>query len=537
MDSFHTSQPDRPGTSTDHVLFSAPIHTHQLRDATPSPPHPNRPRNAKASSMPIVPNTNTFTTQPFPGQPPMQQQPSAAPSVTSANSRRSPQLAPGQMQRLLPTPPQPQPPNYQEGSDQHRQSPVTSQPQTNVSTHYHRPIPRQPPASFLPNYQDDDDQYHMTPELEAQIDYAAAQAQYQALPHSYPSAPRGESPSPSPARAPPNVDRVRGLPPDRSSPNNPDNNSQSQQQPQSQQPHRRETQQLPRDSPKSRPREPASGQIQSSERKVSPGQHSPMILSGGINDPHPSSYLAQYNAREREARLQESPPSIRRPTNNADGRLNPSSTSSAPGSTVNANQTTPPQPAPMVVARNPDRSLPLQEEAEDEIAPNTANKPPVPPTRESWRTTASAEDQHFHSSSPTPSSDLNPEGSPNATRHHQDDSGQPQPTLPQHNANPANVTSNERDSAAEESGGYTPRSPTVSLPDEYSNSQPLRVLPGRGQQGQVPHPNAVKPRNGATDHQMRSLDGTLGFDTNSNTGGGAVHQDKVSTSSPSFGPP
>ncbi|KDR74301.1 hypothetical protein GALMADRAFT_70957 [Galerina marginata CBS 339.88] len=388
--------------------------------------------------------------------------------------RRSPPL--GQVTRLLPTPPHPNPPNF---TDDRRLSPPPgpqqSLSQPNVNSHYGRPPLRAPTAAYPNKFQELESQ--MTPEFFADIDRAAEQqqAQYQShQTHSYPSAIRGESPSPPKGPA---VDRARA-PAERSSPSNPEVVQRG-----------RREQLVARESPKTRDRQPASPiassfaqaqlQAHSPERRTPPGQHSPLVMAG---EPHPASYLAQYNARE-------SPPVVRRAPN-SEPRLNVSMASQTP-------------PLQTIAARTPDRSLPVQEE--DEVTSKNGSSAGT-----NWQVNEEIVEPPFQSPSPTPSSDLNPDGNNQRFETSQVNNHQPvhrddeKAALKQHEDAHAQYV--ERDSTEEE-GGYTPRSPTAGLPEEkremyYSGQNiPIRVP--------VPVVHRGKARNGSSDHLMRGLESTL----------------------------
>ncbi|KAF8164752.1 hypothetical protein B0H34DRAFT_686455 [Crassisporium funariophilum] len=464
--------PQRPRRPQTQQLSQGAIPT-MPREASPSPSLRDRPRALKAMSMPLVPSIAAFAAQ----QASQAQQ--SSPTIPNINNtRRSPPV--GQITRLLPTPPHPNPPNFQDMSERRMSpAPPPQQPsnQSNVNSHYARPIPRAPTGPFLNKFQNMEENWQMTAELMADIERAdQQQAHYQsAQSHPYPSGARGESPSP--ARGP-NVERVRGSA-ERSSPNNPDNGQQR----------RQREQAVARESPKARDRQSnspivasyAQAQLQAltPERRMSPAQHSPLVPLS--SEPHPSSYHTQYNTRE-------SPPVLRR-TGNSETRLNVST----------ASQTPPLQALP---ARTPDRSLPVQEEAEDEIAPKNGSA-----SHENWQGKEQIHEQ-FRSPSPTPSSDLNPEG--NAQRY--DNSTRGKENASGHRDDDKSIHKREEDpsqyaerSSAEEEG--TPRSPTVGLPDD-NLAQPYfaQNLPNRVP---VPIPMRSKARNGSIDQVMLGMDGAL----------------------------
>ena len=390
------------------------------------------------------------------------------------NNRRSPPI--GQVTRLLPTPPHPNPPAFQDIPERRLSPPLPPQQSLNQSNaNYARPVPRAPAGPFLNKFQNLDENWQMTAEL---LDIERAdkqQAQFQSIQsHPYPAA-RSDSPSIRGL----NVERVRGLA-DRSSPNNPDNGQQ-----------RRPQQAVARESPKTRDRQPASPLVASfaqaqlrsltPDGRMSPAQHSPLVLS---SEPHSTNYHAQYNTRE-------SPPVLRRPGN---GEIRPNVSM--------ASQTPPLQAIP---ARTPDRSLPVQEEAEDEITSKNGAGP-----HENWQGKEIVE-QQFHSPSPPPP-DLNPEVNAqryeNATRGKDSGPGLREEEKPnKHEETPDQYVEKENTS---EEGGYTPRSPNTGLPEDGLVQQPYfpqnvsnRVpVP-------VPVPMRAKPRNGSTEQAMRGLESTL----------------------------
>ena len=436
----------------------------QPREASPSPSLRDRPRSLKTQSMPMVPSIaalaaqQTSQTQPSPTVP------------TSTNNRRSSPI--GQVTRLLPTPPQPNPPAFQDIPERRMSPsfpPQQSHSQSSVNSHYARPVPRVPAAPFLNKFQNIDENWQMTAELLADIERAdKQQAQYQsAQSHPYPSA-RGESPSPRGL----NLERVRGLT-DRSSPNNPDSCQR-----------RPREQVVARESPKARERQPASplvasftqGQHRSitPEGRMSPAQHSPLVLS---SEAHPTSYLGSYNTRE-------SPP-IRRRSGTNEIRQNASMASQTP-------------PLQAIPARISDRSLPVQEEAEDEITSKDDTGP-----HENWQ---DKEQIVVHSPSPPPL-DINSEG--NAQRYDSTIRGRETGPGPREDEklNKHEETPVKYGESTSEEGGYTPRSPTTGLPEEghvqpYFSQNVSNRVP-------VPVPMRGKARNGSTDQVMRGLETTL----------------------------
>lgn len=311
---------------------------------------------------------------------------------------------------------------------------------TNPNQHYPRPGPRVPAGNYPNRHQNIEEEWQMTPEFLAEIDFAHQQGQYQAnQPLSYPPPSNCESPPAmkGPARAA-----------DRSSPT--DN-----------QRGRREQQ---RDSPMMNGRHPASPMVSSFEANLTPEKRlSPAPLGP---ESHPANSAAHYNTRE-------SPPVLRRPPA-ADQRITQSIVNQTP-------------PSQAVAARNPDRSLPVQEEDE-----NGGH------SRTEWPDTDTVIESHF-SSSPTPSSDLNPDGKVQIGPHDED-----KKKTASHDEDRTQYGT--RDSTEEENG-YTPRSPTVALPDDNHDS--YYMGPNGPIRAPVPVPLRPKGRNGTGDQIMRGLESTL----------------------------
>ncbi|KAF5322655.1 hypothetical protein D9619_001281 [Psilocybe cf. subviscida] len=452
---------------------------HQLRDASPSPPPRERPRNVKTLSMPLVPSITSFA-----GQQGSQIQRNPSPTLSGTSARRSP--PPGSVSRLLPTPPHPNPPNF----DDRRLSPPPgpqhshSQP-TMTTAHYGRAPHRAP----IPQYQapNVDEKWHqldfgMTPELLADIERAADQ-QYQASAsqHAMPYS----SGTTSPAKDA-NVERVRATP-DRSSPTHTDNAQRA-----------RREQQLARESPQARdrpapspnmpfsagpgPAQPQSGHSpELQQQKPSPGQNSPNILPN-IGEPHPASYLAMYNAREQAT------VSRRQTVGGGEIRTNPSMASQTP-------------PLQTIHNRNPGRSLPVQEE-DEVLGKNGMNG------RSNWQ----LNDQNPEkTSSPTPSSDLNPEGQREPSSSNTNDNSKQRPdhrdlsTPALSDDDSLHSQYVDRDTTSEDAT-FTPKSPTVGLPLDTQE-----VTYQNGVHNPVPQ-TAVprnRGRNSTGDQVMRGMDGVI----------------------------
>ncbi|KAF8921542.1 hypothetical protein CPB85DRAFT_1428522 [Mucidula mucida] len=310
------------------------------RENSPSPSF--RPRAAKTQSMPLMPSAVQIFASAQQGSPT---------ATNGPGTRRSPQAQP-QVQRLLPTPPHPSPPDE-------RRSMSPSPLHAGGVTHYPRPINRVPPQQFLQKFQDGVDwQMEMTEELLADIERADQQQQGVNFAQPVSSYPLGYSNGTSdmPAIQDPNAK--------------------------------------------------FTSNVKTPERRASPSYHTPLGTPGETAAQAPGyiQYRDQYD----------SPPAVKR----------------AP---ISLATQTPPLQA--IHTRSPDKSLPVQEEPEED-----------------------------RDTSPTPSSDLHPEG--NSSRYdgrssragHRDDEDD---TL---------IEQSEKRSSEE--GSYTPRSPTAALPDiPYQNKR------------------------------------------------------------------
>ncbi|KAK0492807.1 hypothetical protein EDD18DRAFT_1182787 [Armillaria luteobubalina] len=425
--------PQRPRKSQIHPASQGQM---PPREKSPSPSS-FRTRTIKAQSVPSASQIFVSSHQP------------AQPSPTApTNSRRSPPNS--QVQRLLPTPPHPSPPETAE----HRMSPQLSQPphpQPNVNTHYPRPINRVPPQQFLSKFQNEEN-WQMTEELLAEIERADLQQSQNIAqpPNSYPM---GYGQADSPSRDPA-VERVRAT--EKSSPKDVDGRRQ----------------QALRESPKVRDRQPSSpsAQIQAPELRQSPAYHTPM----GSPGEHPSA-LQNYAQYQYDA--SPIPKRISAPSG-ADGRP-----------ALSLSTQTPPLQA--IHTRSPDRSLPVQEEPEDELTHLQSNNGDTR-DREIW---AGTEVEH-HQTSPAPSSDLHPDG--NSSRYDPNRSFDGRSSRAGHRDDD-DETLIEPDQRDEEDGQYTPRSPSSGLPADIAQD--------RYQQGQFAKPGRGRSRNGVTDQL-----GLRGFD-------------------------
>ena len=331
-------------------------------------------------------------------------------------------------------------------------SPPLPQQHSNIpSTHYPRPINRATPQ-FLTKYQDINLQMNdLLAEIE-RTDYTDIQQPQPSAPNNsapvYTGYPRGQSNSPP---RDPAVERVRAT--ERSSPKEVDAGQQRRQQ-------------APRESPKVRSSPIASSFAQAptqqaSEQAVSPAFQGPLASPG---EHHPSSGYAQYN--------RDSPPVARRTSlPAADNRL------SRPEQTP---------PLQTITARTPDRSLPVQEETEDD--PGAPSKNSVD-TREVWQGGDQAHHEHHMGSPPTPSSDLSPEegydahgGSLNRASHHDD-----KDPVKKHDEG-----GQHRYPEREDEESFTPRLRNTGLPDHHRddyygpqniNAKTTQTVRGRGRNG------------------------------------------------------
>ncbi|KAG7085575.1 hypothetical protein E1B28_003131 [Marasmius oreades] len=405
--SIPAQRPRKVGQSSE-----APGSMHNLppRESSPSP-FRERPRTIKAASMSLVPSVG----QVLAGQQPSLNLQSSP--TSSNNSRRSPPYqSAGVVQRLLPTPPHPNPPNLPEQSLERRMSPPPNQHPANVSPLYPRPITRVPPPQFLTKF-DMEEPWQMTEELLADIERAdMQQSQGQAAPHSPHNFQSNFVKSDSPAKDP-HVERVRSR--ERSSPKANEGSQLG----------RRQSlrEQSVRESPKARERLPASPkrstfspvQGQTPERQASPPFNNSGLPSPG------------------ETLRHESSPVLRRLNGLVnDGRTNLSLATQTP-------------PLQAINTRTPDRSLPVQEEPEDEHDNSSKDH-------------NGEDDSYAHKDpgSPLPSSDLNPDpGRYDVSRTHGGRNSRAGHRKDDH------VSYEDAGKRSTDDGGFTPRSNSVSLPD------------------------------------------------------------------------
>lgn len=306
----------------------------------------------------------------------------------------------------------PTPPHPNVPMPEQQQDHSPSPPQM-VNTHYPRPVNRHLSSQFLASFQGVDDNLHMTDELLADIERADMQ-RTQGLVYAGPYA-LGYVP---PSKEDPVVDRVR-----KSSPKDADGRRQQQ--------HRAQ----------SRDRQPSSPLNQSQhssshtpERRASPNFHTPLGSPG-------ESYVS-HSAK--------SPLSLSLPTQS------------------------PPLHTASTTVRTPDKSLPVQEEPEDDHVQVRSRNDWPPSQNESDR----------RSSSPTPSSDLHPEGNQRSYRDETIRGLQNGRNSRAGHRTEDDDTLIEQGMSVQEEEGHTPRSPTTGLPDvlsdRYSQNRTAAPVNARG---------------------------------------------------------
>ncbi|KAJ6579562.1 hypothetical protein DFH09DRAFT_913234 [Mycena vulgaris] len=369
--------------------------------------------------------------------------------------------------RLLPSPPHPAAPHEPERE-------ITPPHPHNIpAVNYPRPINRVPPPQFLTKL---DENWQMTDELMAEIERADLQQAQSNNPNPYLRD--------SPPKLDPAVERIRAA--ERVSPKNLDG----------QQPRRQPL----RESPKSRERErqPMSptassfAQVPRTPESGSPAYHTP-LQSPGDHEYSYNPYQNQDHGSPSQA------PLTRRISNAAPSDSRPVLLA------VGTHGQTPPLQAMSVNARTPDRSLPVQEEQEDEV-PGVLDSGVAPP-RDHYGDGRGPD----RSSSPTPSSDLNPEaiaryeanlmshGGRDSRAGHRDDDDDDTLIDPDQDQD-QDETLRPHGAVPDEEGGYTPRSPQSGLPPDHA------IEPDRYPRYQNATIRA-RTRNGSTDQL-----GLHGFD-------------------------
>ncbi|KAJ7174443.1 hypothetical protein C8R46DRAFT_891781 [Mycena filopes] len=331
--------------------------------------------------------------------------------------------------------------------------------------HHPRPINHVAPPQFLTKL---DENWQMTDELLADIERADLQ---QAQSNSH-------YPRESPPKLDPAVERIRAA--ERVSPKNLE----------------QQRRQPLRESPKSREREPRQPISPTSasflqmprtpEGGGSPAYHTPLQS--------PGDHEYSYNPYQNQDHGSPTQVSLTRRASNA-------------GSVLLGAGQTPPLQAMSVNPRTPDRSLPVQEEQEDEV-PGAVNG--VAPLRDHYGDGRGAD----RSNSPTPSSDLNPEGyeasllshggRDSRAGHREDDDD----TLIDQEDVDATVHPRGTHPAPDDEGGYTPRSPQSGLPPDHA-MEPDRYPRYASQNATI----RGRTRNGATDQLgLQSFDPAMFVD-------------------------
>ncbi|KAF8173818.1 hypothetical protein K438DRAFT_1610529 [Mycena galopus ATCC 62051] len=340
--------------------------------------------------------------------------------------------------------------------------------------HHPRPINRVAPPQFLTKL---DENWQMTDELMAEIERADFQ-QTQSHSSDFPQAQNhSQYPRESPPKVDPAVERIRAA--ERVSPKNLDGV---------------QRRQSLRESPKSRERQPNSPTISS----FAQGPRTPEGGSPAYQTPLQSPGDHEYNYNPYHNLDRGSPtqvPLTRRISNAVPSDSRPSLLA------VGTHGQTPPLQNLSVNPRTPDRSLPVQEEQEDEVP--SALGSGVVSSRDHYGDTRGPD----RSTSPTPSSDLNPEGyettllshggrdSRAGHREDDDDTLIDQEDLDE-TAHPRGRT------GPDEEGGFTPRSPHSGLPPDHA-MEPDRYPRYASQNATI----RARTRNGTTDQLgLRGID-------------------------------
>ncbi|KAJ6473204.1 hypothetical protein C8R45DRAFT_835671 [Mycena sanguinolenta] len=353
--------------------------------------------------------------------------------------------------RLLPSPPHPAP----------------HEPEREVTPPHHpRPINRVALPPFLTKL---DENWQMTDELMAEIERADLQ---QAQSNS-------QYPRESPPKVDPAVERIRAA--ERVSPKNLDGV---------------QRRQSLRDSPKSRERErqplspttSAFAQAPRTPEGSSPAYQTPLQSPGD----HEYSYNPYHN-QDHGSPTQV--PATRWTSNAAPSESRPALLA------VGTHGQTPPLQAMSTNPRTPDRSLPVQEEQEDEV-PGALGT--VGSSRDHYGDPRGPD----RSNSPTPSSDLNPEGYEAAllshggrdsrAGHREDDDD----TLIDQEELDETIHPRGARTGPDEEGGFTPRSPHSGLPPDHA-MEPDRYPRYASQNATI----RARTRNGVTDQLgLRGID-------------------------------
>ncbi|CAL1701999.1 unnamed protein product [Somion occarium] len=357
-----------------------------------------------------------------------------------------------------------------------------------------RPTPRVPPPQFLTQYQPAEEKWQMTPELMADIE-RADQVQGQlagTMGVAYAGGAASSHLQHSLAARDPAVERVRAN--DRSSPKDRVRDKE-----------RDRDVSNARESPKTRERSQTTssivspladsqlrGQERSPDYRGSPQYQSPMASPGERTAAYaqyvPDSYQSSHSPTGPVPR--KPPPA--NPVDVAPSRATP------PAPSKLANQT------PPLLSRPPDRSLPVQEEPEEDVAHNDLEK--------------NHDYLGSRHASPTPSSELYPDNARHAGRltvrngihPNEDDNDEDDVTL--------NEEIDDHDqhgqSEDDDNSGFTPRSPSTNLPERLRDGgfNPQYTSASGQYQPSVDNQKTVrvKPRAGPTDQLgMRGFDAAM----------------------------
>lgn len=403
--------------------------------------------------------------------------------------------------------------------------------QMTPSLGFARPIPRTAQSQFMPL-----DSYQVTPELIAEIDEAhslGAGMSGVAYAGGITSGPVSRSTQFEPSSLPneSTLERVRGG--ERPSPREPTNGSATLQRRDTARDKDRESWDrdrevrrrgsVKRDPPPPMPTQRPSPKLEL-ERSDSSPYFSALSTSGELSTPY-----GQHDRELRSAQAATLPPSPPAPRQNVPYTEPLRST---PPSL--AKLTTQSPTGQSVKARTPDKSLPVQEEFEEDGAFEHHAK--QEPERDRWTPSGSEygrharhdqdmrdlERQHHPTSSPTPSSDVLPEGFDPRYDTRPERNGRENPVQNQRRkSDDAKQRDDGDDEDVQHSGrtqsqdeeSYTPRSPSVALPPERGVGS--RDSPGHPQQRQHPQhpqqahaqPPRIRSRNGVTDALgLRSFD-------------------------------
>ncbi|EKM58931.1 uncharacterized protein PHACADRAFT_169408 [Phanerochaete carnosa HHB-10118-sp] len=460
------------------------------REASPSPSFRERQRVIKAHSMPIVPsvgqilsgNSSQSTSHPSPtgsqGSLPSRRSPPSTSRISPAAVKLPPMTQRGEHtpERIS----SPSPLLHSQSTPAVPQLANTS-PQT-APAHQPRPIPRHNPPQFLTQFQTADDKFQLTAELLREIELADQQ-QGQLQGTSGVAYAGGAASNSNLHLQHTAVERVRAA--DRSSPT--DTASKRRE---------KETQNL-RDSPKTRERshtvsstlshhsDPQSMAQKTPEYRGSPPYHTPMASPGERSAGYTQYISDTYSSSQAAS---QPPPSSRKPI--------PAT------SDPSLMRTTPPNKQ-AGSARASDRALPLQEEPEEDLGQDFTEQ--------------ETEYEDLRHSSPKSGSDVYRHERGKSVGHTDDDDDD---TL-----NEEVQEHMEQRKSEDDDSGFTPRSPSTSLPERPRDERYSPTSNGQYNVNTVQYPQMTadaqktvrsRHRNSSSDQLgMRSLDPTI-FDSGMN---------------------